>query len=60
MCEKYVWKCRDFSDTDFCNIHSPDDHFGYVAWELTPYHPKPIEYVEPEPEDLVPQPENPS
>lgn len=46
VCEKYVWKCRDFSRADFCNLYQPINKFGYIAWELLPFHPNQVQYVD--------------
>ena len=32
--EKYVWKCRQVSANDWCNMHLPNTEYGYLAWEL--------------------------
>ena len=32
--DKYVWRCRQVSANDWCNIHLPNTEYGYLAWEL--------------------------
>lgn len=32
--DAYIWECRAVSDNDWCNIHSPESDFGYLAWKL--------------------------
>ena len=32
--DAYIWECRQFSDKDWCNVHSPTSDTGYLAWKL--------------------------
>jgi hypothetical protein len=39
---RYVWKCKDTVDTDWCNIYSVESEFVFLAWQLIDAYPDPI------------------
>jgi hypothetical protein len=39
---RYVWKCKDAEDQDWCNIYSADSEYVFLAWQLLDSLPDPI------------------
>jgi hypothetical protein len=39
---RYVWKCKDTSSQDWCNIYPVNSEFVFLAWQLIDAIPDPI------------------
>jgi|LakMenEpi03Aug12_release.lakeMendotaPanAssembly.Ray.scaffolds.fasta_scaffold1650970_1 hypothetical protein len=44
--ERYVYKCREVSGPDWCNIHQMGSEYAYLAWELIDAYPEEVETIE--------------
>jgi len=44
--ERYVYKCREVSGLDWCNIHQMGSEYAYLAWELIDAYPEEVETIE--------------
>lgn len=51
-CKKELaWQCRDVSDVDWCNLHEPMTHHGFMAWKLLDGYANEVDSVKPTDDD---------
>ena len=43
--QRYVYKCREVSGPDWCNVHQMGSEYAYLAWELIDTFPEQVETI---------------